>query len=78
MTPAIVLGMKPNTRVLVRSGCHGGREGTVVSTRPSSSSRLIVDVRLTVPVLIADPDGPKREVVLPYAPAELDVLEGRA
>lgn len=66
---------EPGTRVVIRTGAWGGTEGVVVSTRPSLSDRLVVDVRITVPVLIAEPDGPTREVVLSYAPAELEVIE---
>lgn len=66
--------MTPNTRVLVRVGANGGIEGTVVSEERSPSGRTVVYVRLTIPELIMDPDGPTRVVVLPYAPAELEVL----
>lgn len=67
--------MKASDRVIIRTGAWGGWEGVVESVNPSTShGRLIVEVRLNVPVLIAEPNGPRREVVLPYAPAELEVL----
>lgn len=63
------------TRVLIRTGMNGGVEGTVVNTERSLSGRTVVNVRLLTTVSIDQPDGgPMREVVLPYAPAELEVL----
>lgn len=68
--------MRSGDRVMIRSGCWSGHEGIVSHVRPSLSGgdRLVIDVRLTVPLLIAEPNGQKREVELPYAPAELEVL----
>lgn len=74
MTPAMVGVMTPGTHVRIRTGAHGGIEGEVASTERSISGRDIVNVRLTIPVLLMEPDGPTREAVLPYAPAELEVL----
>lgn len=74
MTRASVNVMTPDTRVLIRTGAHGGREGVVTSEHRSISGRTVINVRLVAPVLILDPDGPTHEVVLPYAPAELEVL----
>lgn len=49
-------------------------EGEVTSTERGPSGRDIVNVRLSVPELLMDPTGRIRVVVLPYAPAELEVL----
>lgn len=65
--------MRPGDRVVIQSGFESGREGVVAHVAPSISGcgRVVVHVRLRTPVLFMDPDGPTREVVLPYAPAEL-------
>lgn len=66
--------MNAGERVEILTGLNGGTEGVVSWVRAGRYGGDVVDVRMTVPVLLMQPDGPTREVVLPYAPAELRVL----
>ncbi len=66
--------MKAGDQVRVVRGMHGGREGVVTSSYVGIAGGSVVEVRLVVPQLITVPDGPTAEVVLPYAPVELELV----
>lgn len=60
-------------RVVITRGMHSGRQGDVTYVARGIGGGYVVDVRVTVPVLIAEPDGPTRTEILPFAPVELEV-----
>jgi hypothetical protein len=61
-------------RARITRGAHGGREGVVQSVFRGVAGGHVTEVLLDVPEFIGESDGPTREVVLPFALHEIEVL----